>query len=124
MGGDMTKEEMSELDRWLGENVMRWKLGMEYKSSGEGWSMIPVVHKAYFDPNGKLLFYQHVWHPTRKVAQAIECAEECAEKIDKPYSLSRIVRNYYVAEVGIEFAYEETLALALSLACKKAWENK
>jgi len=94
----MTKEEMDKLDVWLGENI-----------TDDG----PMEGYTWYKPD---------WHPTTNDGQAIKCAE----KTGLPYHINKIGVSSYFCEVGNSnsFAYENTLSLAVSLACKKAWGGK
>ena len=96
----MTKDEMDELDIWL------WVYLMGMKAS-----QLKTVAEYVFP-----------WFPTRNDAQAIECAE----KTKLPYHINKLGPDSYFCEVGNSksFAYESTLSLAVSLACKKAWGGK
>jgi len=110
----MTKEEMDGLDVWLAENLMKWHRGMLWFALEE--------KEWWFDGNNQRQYSVARWDPTRNDSQAIECAE----KTGLPYHINKLSANNYFCEIGDSnsFACESTLSLAVSLACKKAWEGK
>jgi len=107
----MTKEEMDKLDVFLAENVIGW----EWCQLLGGW--IPYENCTF----GEIILKSE-WCPTTNLAQAIECAE----KTGLPYHINKLAIDNYFCEIGDSksFAYENTMALAVSLACKKAWGGK
>lgn len=109
----MTPQEKIELNEWLAENIMGWK--MENDSIGWCWceAKDTVVYK-YAD-----------WHPTHNIAQMLEVLE----KFDF-WELKKTDENEYSATVCDSNGFphdsnnEQLITLAGCLAAKKAWEDR
>jgi len=124
----MTNEEMNELDKWLAENVMGWKLSID-----QIWNEISHfwTNEMCWTRKPELIRVAD-WQPTRNITQAFEVVEMFRSE---GWSC-----ELYLAFMGVTDAIfrwidgpiplkkakikAKTPALAICLAAKKAWEAK
>ena len=120
---EMNDQEMRDLDKWLAENVMGWKI--HYSD----WSHGMVYYEdSKFDHKGLM----DEWQPTQDIKQAFECVEKfCTESSFTLHFDPQASYNYDETHRWISCTPEDencatatTPALAMCLAIKKAMENK
>lgn len=122
----MTDKEMRELDAWIAEHVMGWRLstrGGSWRSTDPGW----------IDSENELQRIQENWKPSTDPAAALEVLKKCADKSDMPIEIDRKRDNGgpWRVETGvlsqglvaIAPRDQNTLELAICLFAKKLFSK-
>ena len=122
---EMNEQEMRDLDKWLAENVMGWKI----PSKGKYW-LNPIDTDYNYMQHGSK--FGVVWQPTQDIKQAFQCVEKfCTESSftlhfdpQASYNYDEIHRWISCTPEDENCATATTPALAICLAIKKAEEKK
>ena len=123
-----------ELDKWIAENVMGWKLKKQV-------ALTPRDDWYWVDSKEEFKISNYDWHPTESISDAFQVVEKMVEKgyyteidIDGPNTIfcCFVAGNLNVKKDGIKKTMEEKVhsainssaSLAICFAAKKAIESE